>query len=152
MLGERGAGGGGLLVLHVEADVLAAVDEDGVEQKNSAADLEERFGFEVAEGEQEDKGGGGVEVEDVAVPDEVAMEHAEEDEPHVAAGVDVGGADAGTAGFGSAGHEDDAGTEEHGEERAHLAFGDDPAGEPEDGVGFPVRSEKTGLMVESGKA
>ncbi len=41
---------------------------------------------------------------------------------------------AGAAGFGAGGEQDGSGAEEHGEERAHLALGEDPAEEPGDGV------------------
>ena len=78
---------------------------------------------------EKDQGGEAIVVEDVAVPDEIEVQHAEEDQPHVAAEEDIRNVFAAAA-LGAFGKQDDASAEEHGEGRAHFAFEKDPAEDP----------------------
>src|SRR5580698_7398673 len=145
MMRERDVGFLGLLHRVHGGEGLAELYDECVDQKNDAGGPEELFRLETAEREEEKQSSHAVEIQDVAVPDEIAVEHAEKHKPHVAASVDVDGANSRATRFGPGGEQDNAGAEEHGEEGAHLAFGEDPAEKPGCGVDFPVRAVENGL-------
>ena len=141
----------GLLDLVVQEIVAAGADieieRDGSDKEGEQRSCPEQgLRAETAEGIEEEEGFGGVVEEDVAIPDETAVEEAEDHQPEVAAGVDVGNV-AATAMLRAAGEQYDAGAKEHGEEAAHLAFEEEPA--KKDGGEVEVRV-RAGEDVDAG--
>src|ERR1700723_4468145 len=86
-----------------------------------------------------------VKVEDVAMVKKITVQDAEQDQPHVAPKVNIGCPSLSQALLNAASEQDDARTEEQGEQRTHLAFHDQPACEPHSGIRGAVRSSEDRL-------
>src|ERR1700679_3526588 len=65
--------------------------------------------------------------EELAMVKKITGEDAEQDQPHVAPKINIGCPSLSLALLNAAGEQDDARAEEQGEQRAHLAFHDQPA-------------------------
>src|SRR5580698_1100791 len=88
-----------------------------------------------------------VDVENVAGPDEVAVNQAEEKQPEHAAIVNVGGAGGSAFANEAVDQQVDAGAESHREDRAHLSVGHDRDDEPGEEIFAGVAAGGDGIVV-----